>query len=36
MFNRAADYVEEMAPRTMMLFGVVLFVALCALLAATG
>ncbi len=35
MLNRTADYIEEMAPRTMMVFGVVLFVALCALLAAT-
>jgi hypothetical protein len=36
MLDRTADYIEEMPARTMMVFGAVLFVALCALLAATG
>jgi hypothetical protein len=35
MFDRAADYIEEMRPRTMAVFGAVVFVALCLLLAVT-
>jgi hypothetical protein len=35
MFDRTAEYMEEMRPRTMALFGLVVFAALCVLLAVT-